>query len=238
MMICNRYTYARNCPLMYTDPSGWLYNPIYDKHGNPLGNTSEGFKGVPFIYDGTDKVNWSTMTAEQATKKYNLTELQKTNLSAEAFSKIYTHILKEGGFFTSKLIGKSVAVNNGIDQFNNPNLTTELFSGSTHYPSKITVNQKNSYTGQMLTTVENIWNMLGAHETVGHGQYNFGDATKTHHKAYEYQINHKTWDATTSEYKGLVIQNYLRYLNWEVPGSRSSNEYLKYHNLMNLYLKK
>jgi len=111
----NRYSYSRNCPLMYTDPTGNLYNPIYDKHGIPLGETSEGFTGVPLIYEGTNKVEWSTMTAEKATKKYGLTQLQKTDLSAEAFSKIYTHILEKGGFFISKLMGKAVAVRNGED---------------------------------------------------------------------------------------------------------------------------
>ena len=221
---------------MYTDPTGNLYNPIYNTDGIYLGDTKEGFTGAPLIYEGKSKVEWSKMTAEQASKAYGLTELQKTDLSAEAFSKIYTQILDKGGFFTSKLMGKAVAVRNGNDMFNNPS-ENDFASGSYGIPSKVSVNQQHPSAKDLLTTVENIQNLLGVHELQGHGQYQFGTRFNTHHKAFELQLNHSTWDNTTSNYKAEVLKGYLYHYNREVPNARSSSEYLKYNNLMNLYKK-
>jgi hypothetical protein len=45
----NRYSYALNCPLMYTDPSGQRYNPIFDREGNFLGTDDLGIQGEAII---------------------------------------------------------------------------------------------------------------------------------------------------------------------------------------------
>jgi hypothetical protein len=53
----NRYSYCLNNPLSYTDPTGQLWNPVYDMGGKFLGVTSEGFEGIVLIYSG--KIMWN-----------------------------------------------------------------------------------------------------------------------------------------------------------------------------------
>jgi hypothetical protein len=225
----NRYSYCLNNPLSYTDPSGNLYNPVYDKYGNHLGNTSEGFVGAPLVYSGTDKHDWKSMTAKAAVNVKGVSLLQDAALSAEAFSKIYTHVLQKGGYDTKNLIGEAVAVNNGSDQFNNPNLNTKFASGSTRYPSRVTVNQLSENTAKYLTTVENIQNALGVHEFIGHGK--FGYDLETHYKAFELQIKDPTWDKTTDVFKHGMIGRYLQTYRDKVPGGIYSENYRNYYEI-------
>jgi lambda repressor-like predicted transcriptional regulator len=209
---------------------------VYDHEGNHLGNTSEGFVGEPLVYEGTKKHDWKSMTANAAVNVKGVSLLQDAGLSSKALSNIYTHILKEGGFNIKNLIGNAVAVRNGDDQFNNPS-DRQFASGTIGLPTKVSVNQQHSSATDLLTTVENIQNLLGVHELQGHGQNKFGTPFKTHHKAFELQIKHSTWDNTTSNYKAAILQGYLFHYNNEVPNARSSSQYLKYYNLMNLYKK-
>jgi len=248
----NRYSYCLNNPLSYTDPTGQRWNPVFDMGGKFLGCTSEGFVGEVLIYSGKefkdwtkmsregasqyadgskiDKIDWSSMTAAQATKTYKLTELQKTALSAQAFSKIYTRVLIEGGFNIKNLIGNAVAVMNGGDQFNNPNTKTNFLKGSLGIPSRVTVNQQ-SKSINLLSTVENIQNALGVHEFTGHGELGFSDVLKTHYKAYELQINHSTWDKTTDVFKREMIGRYLEVYKDQVQGGHYSNNYKNYYEI-------
>ena len=232
----NRYSYCLNNPLKYVDPSGNLYNPIYDTEGKHLGNTKEGFTGDVLIYSGKEKHDWKSMSANAATNIKGVSLIQDVALSAQAFSKICTDVLEKGGFNIKSLIGNAVAVRNGDDQFNNPS-DRKFASGTIGLPSKVSVNQQHPSAAELLTTVENIQNLLGVHELQGHGQNKFGTPFKTHHKAYELQINHSTWDKTTSNYKADMLHGYLFHYNNEVPNARFSSEYLKYFNLMNLYKK-
>ena len=45
----NRYSYCLNNPLKYTDPSGELFNPIFDFNGNFLGTDDRGLQGEAII---------------------------------------------------------------------------------------------------------------------------------------------------------------------------------------------
>jgi len=237
----NRYSYCLNNPLSYTDPTGQMWNPIFDRNGFLKGCTSEGFVGEVLVYSGDEFVDWSKMCREGAKqyakdKKNSLINIQEADLSAKALSKIYTRILLEGGFFTSKLMGKAVAVRNGEDMFNNPS-GNDFASGSLGIPSKVSVNQRHRLAKELLTTVENIQNLLGVHELQGHGQNKFGTIFDTHHKAFELQLNHSTWDNTTSNYKAIILQGYLEKYSTEVPNSTSSSNYIKYHKLWEFYKK-
>jgi hypothetical protein len=50
-------------------------------------------------------------------------------------------------------------------------------------------------------TVWNIFNMLGAHEYLGHKVIGWRDLTRTHYLVYLFQKRHRTWKKTTEEFK-------------------------------------
>ncbi len=45
------YAYCAWNPVKLVDPDGREINPVYDKNGDYIGNTKEGFTGVPIIID-------------------------------------------------------------------------------------------------------------------------------------------------------------------------------------------
>ena len=70
----NRYAYCLFSPLQYTDPSGEVYNPIFDWQGNFLGTDDKGIQGEAIIMNAKDFVQ--NMSHEEALKKgYRRSEL-------------------------------------------------------------------------------------------------------------------------------------------------------------------
>ena len=66
-----------------------------------------------------------------------------------------------------------------------------------------------------LRTVSNVKNTLGAHEYLGHGVKKYSDKTGTHHKAYELQMNHPSWQGTTPDFKQYQTDKYNGYKSRE-----------------------
>ncbi len=52
----NRYSYCLFSPLQYVDPSGEVYNPIFDWQGNFLGTDDKGIQGEAIIMNAKDFV--------------------------------------------------------------------------------------------------------------------------------------------------------------------------------------
>ena len=63
----NRYSYCLFSPLQYVDPSGEMYNPIFDWQGNFLGTDDRGIQGEAIIMNKWDFVQ--NMSHEEALKK-------------------------------------------------------------------------------------------------------------------------------------------------------------------------
>ncbi len=63
----NRYSYCLFSPLQYVDPSGEVYNPIFDWQGNFLGTDDRGIQGEAIIMNKWDFVQ--NMSHEDALKK-------------------------------------------------------------------------------------------------------------------------------------------------------------------------
>src|SRR5690606_39051758 len=62
------YAYTLQNPVRYVDPTGmFVEEPVYDKKGNHIGNTEEGFTGQVLIYSGDKNIDFSTMSADDAT---------------------------------------------------------------------------------------------------------------------------------------------------------------------------
>ena len=70
----NRYAYCLFSPLQYVDPSGEVYNPIFDWQGNFLGTDDKGIQGEAIIMNAKDFVQ--NMDHGEALKKgYRRSEL-------------------------------------------------------------------------------------------------------------------------------------------------------------------
>ena len=63
----NRYSYCLFSPLQYVDPSGEMYNPIFDWQGNFLGTDDRGIQGEAIIMNKWDFQQ--NMSHEEALKK-------------------------------------------------------------------------------------------------------------------------------------------------------------------------
>lgn len=60
----------------------------------------------------------------------------------------------------------------------------------------------------LYSTVSNVQNMLGAHEYLGHGINRWTARKDTHHKVFDYQMVHPSWQNTTPAYKVLMKKLY------------------------------
>jgi len=98
-----RYSYARNCPLKYTDPTGQMISPYYDENGTFLGLDEKGWKGKIYITDQATFDKYKTgdgQVSSSILKDQNSPKLISSfgGLSDEALANIYTSILAETGY--------------------------------------------------------------------------------------------------------------------------------------------
>jgi hypothetical protein len=196
---------------------------------NFLGVDENGFSGNIYITDTKtfDKNSSNGIASSKEIQSSSSTKaLQESNIGAEGFSKVYTHILKKGSYDMSKVEGNSIAVKGSEDSFNNPseNVRYLLTTNVGQQPFKISVNQAAEDVKVELTTVENIQNSLGAHEYAGHGIQGFSTPQRNHYKAYENQRNHHTWPNTTSRFQTRTMRRYADVLRVENP-SRYREKY-------------
>lgn len=64
-----------------------------------------------------------------------------------------------------------------------------------------------------LSTVENVQNVLGAHEFLAHGILRFAiDPSKLHSGAYLFQMKHYSWPNTTGRLKSDMGDHYNHYI--------------------------
>ncbi|WP_418537906.1 DUF6443 domain-containing protein [Odoribacter laneus] len=228
------YTYCLNNPLKFVDPTGQYTSPYYDKYGNYLGVDHEGFTGEIRITTAKD---FETMKSGKFTKPVG-SGIGKNTLSARAYSRIYTHILAMKNYDISRLEGGAIAVKNGDDEYNSP--SRKVGYAMTNFtknknlkgpdPFRISVNQGDNGVQRDFTLVEQVENILGAHEYIGHGVRKYGDHNKTHYMAYDLQVDHPSWQKCTPVFRGDIMRRYKRTLTEENPDYyyRVYDKFLKY----------
>ncbi|MCB9303143.1 MAG: hypothetical protein H6566_21115 [Lewinellaceae bacterium] len=142
-------------------------------------------------------------------------KLDDADLTPEAYSKILTDVLDEmPDVEVSELYNGEVSVldRNRNASYNDPENVLGLAETTvTSKGIKVTANLYSGEGDSDLNMVTNIQNNLGAHEFIGHGKLGFGDKTRTHHKVYEFQMRHPTWDKTTKKYQRQMMDYYLDY---------------------------
>ncbi|GKI23187.1 hypothetical protein CE91St19_25890 [Odoribacter laneus] len=228
------YTYCLNNPLKFVDPTGQYTSPYYDKDGNYLGVDHEGFTGEIRITTAKD---FETMKSGKFAKPVG-SGIGKNTLSARAYSRIYTHILAMKNYDISRLEGGAIAVKNGDDEYNFPNRKVGYaitnFTKNKNLkgpdPFRISVNQGDNGVQRDFTLVEQVENILGAHEYIGHGVRKYGKYNKTHYMAYDFQVDHPSWQKCTPVFRGDIMRRYKRTVTEENPYYyyRVYDKFLKY----------
>ncbi|SFF54070.1 hypothetical protein, partial [Thermoflexibacter ruber] len=236
------YLFADGNPILKNDPDGRAASPYYDQNGNYLGVDEHGFKGEVKVttqqaFNASAKngvADSKTLSANKDTKGIN-----QSKLDAKAASKVFTHIfskMSDKRMDVNKLYNKEVSVLVSLQpkqanlNYNDPEkrhaeATTRVKGTDASFKEeapdgtiKVSVNwmsNQNSY----LSTVENIQNMLGVHEFIGHGvlKINFTEGGKEksnpnytgkHSNVYLLQINHPTFKNATKEFQQEMRKNY------------------------------
>jgi hypothetical protein len=231
------FVYVWGNPLSNIDPYGLTgkstQDDYYDENGNFLYRDNQVTDNIKII----NRADWnfieSTYGAQlEDRNESNLGLMEALNIhsklvsdadiSAKAWSKITTHIISSmDEVDMSRLYNSSVSVLNyhtpGVEaKYNEPTNSASLANvdpkvlRETGY-IKITVYLWGGAADTELRTVSNVQNALGIHEFLGHGVMGYSDKSKTHHKAYELQMSHPSWENTTPDFQESQTEKYKQY---------------------------
>ncbi len=226
------YCFVLNNPIVFSDPDG--NNPIYNLNGDHIGNTSEGFTGQIYIYDGGQDVDWETISIKscenmQGLRKYDY--ISTKELSGIARGKIMTNVLNHAVGWN---IGGYIFEGMNVEFGHTKSGTFACMSNKIDYRNidKLIVSSRFNYH----MTVENILNTLLYHEWLGHIKQGYATkivvkkpiesknsikrffhisdyipediTTNTHYKCYENSILSPLFDKTTLDYKRTIFKSY------------------------------
>ena len=227
------YTYCANNPINAIDIDG--KDSYYTTEGIYV---CDNLKETDFVYIVSDykylrqlsNNNWLV----EFKGKQSITD---ADITAKAYSNIFTNVLKRKNFDTSLLENGSISVrildsnsaNSGPlyeckDSFeasdeipwSDAPIATELKNADNQIKITANVVLSDSERRNYLSTVSNIENVLGVHEFLGHGVLNY--AANEHWKILNMQMKHPSWKKTTKELKELY--EYLK--------KKRPNEYLQH----------
>ena len=219
----SHYLYCAGNPVNLSDPTGLAV--IYNKSGDYLGTSKEGFTESIFVYYGEEKIDFSKFYEYELNLEILMFRYDEVYdmLPINTQLAIWNHVIKnfDNTFIFDKKISMSNIENRNIKyrDFKNPFITWvtvfNLTDGSIIYPPRIygTGNFPKFYEA----TVENIASSVLAHELYSHGLKHFCDADKTHRFAYINVIKWTPiWNKTTDKYKKYVLKELTHYILSEI----------------------
>lgn len=206
------YSYCVGDPVNLSDQSG--LSPVYSLTGEFLGCTKEGFTGDVLVYQGTEIIDFSEMTAKEVVDRkdgsFDLLEYAWWDVTPDAFTKICTHIASqfEGSWIYDLKFSMETIKDSRIFYKASPdgqfswqaNQTANIIYGNMEFISRRTYEP----------TVENIASSIIYHEWYGHIKKKVGDQYNSHRWAYKSVINSPLWKKTTGKYKNTML-----YLLWD-----------------------
>jgi hypothetical protein len=223
-------------PLSLIDEVG--EQPVYNKQGEYLGTTSEGFTGTVLIYSGPLKLSFNNYSAEELLNGLPITMTTFDNalqqLSGEAMSRIWTHII--GEFEGMQVFDEKFSlakIKNGTIEYEDmdANWRTDVAEPSSSIRK---ISGSISYVGDYETTVENVASSIIVHEWYTHSVKDAGTKHHSHRLAYQNVINFKPlWNKTTDAYKGFVVRQLAYYTKVEIKQNTVLQPYRISYNKFN-----
>ena len=208
------YLYCAANPINYSDPSGLAV--IYNKNGEYVGETIEGFTGGIYIYDGKAKIDFSKLYEyELSEQNLNINRYDDfaSLLSTNAKLAIWNHIITQ--FEGMNIWGERFSldrINGGQIRYHysprGKNGQTTMWgtefekNGTITYPPIIA--WSNDFVSEYEATIENIASTILVHEWYSHGIMHIGE--ENHEKAYENVLKYRSlWENTTIKYRYFVL---------------------------------
>ncbi len=211
-------------------------NPYLYCHGNPVNRIDPDGRDDYYTSNGqflfrdqkeTDRImirnNYVYAMSKIAPVPWQIvdTPIENVNLSAEAYSNIFTNILEKEGFDISKLKNRSISIvklkenieNDGIqykaDGFYNHEAVIPLWDADIAQSKRFNngievtayIHPMGDENREYLSTISNVVSILGIHEFEGHQIKGFGE--NLHWKILEMQRGHKSWSKVTPMLKNL-----------------------------------
>jgi len=217
-----------------TKSVGAITSPIFDMTGNFLGTDDQGFRGeILFmnrsLYQIISGFGTSTISHKTALTFGTTVEgMPFTQQSAIAIGNAFTNIDSKVnilGFKMSDLSNNAISTYGAIGFYdkdhnyqvkaigynnNGEGLSWTDLSEAPAFTSKanktITYNLNNEFR-PMINTVENVQNLF-VHEASGHFVHGYDANKGLHYKAYQLQISHPTFKATTPYFQQQILEAY------------------------------
>lgn len=198
------YHFSMNNPILYIDPNGLAASPYYDEStGVFLGVDENGFAGDIKVtsqeaWNSADKDDNGNVNSKQIGENADTKSFDESDLADNVKGSILTHV-----------VNYNLDDGNNIDADIKITITDENynFSAKDATPSNIEIKAskwQNSYE----TTVENIRNTVNQHEVNAHVLKGIRGWDSEHYKAYQLQVDHKSFQTTTKKHQATVMSQY------------------------------
>ena len=199
------YAYCANNPVNRIDVDGkdWYYT----RDGAFLCSDSETTDNI--IIRELNIRTLGNPVWQRGQPRYIDTKIADTELSVDAYSKIFSDILEKNGFELSLLKSGKIEVykTDGLNFYEKTSQAEKSYEANavtTHYKDKsanITAFINTCYNGtqELFSTVSNVVNIIGGHEFYGHFLLKGNEKT-----AYNIQKKIPSWDKTTDKLKQHV----------------------------------
>ena len=211
------YAYCHNNPIRRIDPDG--KDDYYTSSGQFLFRDQKETDYIivrdQFLYDLKSATGAEWINPD--------TPIEDVELSAEAYSNIFTNVLSQmEGVDVKELHNQKVSVtvwresddNLGmytIDRYNDAGKASATLAetGKLKNGDQVVscyVYPQGTKEKSILNTVSNLQNLLGVHEFLGH----YKNGWRSHNQVVPFQRNHKTWQKATNDYKNYINDVYKK----------------------------